>query len=1061
MKRFDALSINGINKGVENVVKIFINEISVSFLVDCGANISLIDVSIATKLNLMDQLDVDDVIGETANGSHLDIRGSCNVTVNIGNRKFLHRVYVAKLTRNGICGQDILSKIGLFISASDGKPPAIVCFLEKKEYHLMLLDKYKDVFDKPLRQCEVKTKSNFCIVDTGTSEAIQCRVRKNKKTDEAFIKTEVIRLLGEGVISESHSAWRSQPLVVDKLGGGLRMCINKAVNACTKTDAFPLPPMSHVIDKIQHSSVYSKIDLKQCYYQLPLIKEDREKTAFYACDNSYEFNRVPFGLKNAVALCFRVLLSIFNNRDGIILFTDDILVCGVDQKDHDKKLEGMLHLIRANNICLNKKKCLFSQTKINYLGFIFEKGTKRPDPERLGSIKSFILPKEASSLQRFLGMTGFFQNYIQNYSNLVHPLQNKLKDFGVWTPTEIIEFEDVKQNIVDAILYIPEPNEKLYLRTDASDTCISGILCNGNNRPIMCCSRVLSISEKNYDIVEKEALAIFFSVIKCRDFLLGRKFVIYSDHKPLQFLFNGDKSSPKVIRWRLQLLEFDFEVQHISGKENAAADCLSRVAAVSLNDFFITVNDIKRAQVYCSECKDIKLVLEKRFAKKPAQLSIKIWQIKSRLSIKNEICYVDEKIFVPYKSRLKLLTAAHGGHLGIDGTYERLRNTFFWPKIRKECVEFVKQCRICALAKPRYVQPTRTNIVCKCPFETLAIDFCGPLDKSDGFEYMLVVVDVYSRYTWAFATKTMETYIVIHHLKSLFSMFGVPDSILSDRGTNFESHDFKNFCFKLGIKKLTTTAYNPKCNGICERTNKTLKSFMKQFIIQDKLPRNSWSKLLNSALFEMRTAVHFTTNFRPCDLLFTFQCRGRVPFLNGKDKNAAVENILKNRDCSKYNQSKKQVTFKMGEQVLVKPPPRRFGQHENPRLVKIREDHEQYVVVEKDNTIDKVAKCRVAKLPQPFFNVDKKSKSLELKENFSTTAKEVYHNFTDSADDESGEEFTTVEAGDATNVSINGQPEEIETSTTLQEVNRRSGRLRRVPQRFHGYSLACVSVPDL
>ena len=217
-------------------------------------------------------------------------------------------------------------------------------------------------------------------------------------------------------------------------------------------------------------------------------------------------------------------------------------------------------------------------------------------------------------MQKFIGMVGFFSNFIQNYSDLIEPLYARLKKFNKWADSEKLCFQELKDGVLKVMLHIPDPDKNLNLYTDASDTGISGVLVSKKGKPVQFMSRKLTAAEARYDIVEREALAVYWSVNKAKSFLIGRHFKLYTDHKGLQYIFNNEKASPKVIRWRLNLQEFDFEVCYYRGSENVAADFFSRINVMQEFPFGnIALEEIRLKQSFCKETKLIKEAVIKSF----------------------------------------------------------------------------------------------------------------------------------------------------------------------------------------------------------------------------------------------------------------------------------------------------------------------------------------------------------------------------------------------------------------------------------------------------------------
>ena len=225
---------------------------------------------------------------------------------------------------------DILRQLNIKLSVNEEQ----ICLLASNFLH-----QYADIFNKPLADSYLKNYEIFEIIPIENPKPMRVPVRQFSSADQKVISEKVADLLSNGVIETSFSPWRCLPVVVDKKDGSKRMTINyKPVNFQTKFDAFPLPVIEELIPNLANCSVFSKLDFSQFYHQIPLIDSDREKTSFFADGNLFQYTRLPFGLKNAVAACSRIMNDIFASINGCVVYLDDILVFGETKEDHDDAL---------------------------------------------------------------------------------------------------------------------------------------------------------------------------------------------------------------------------------------------------------------------------------------------------------------------------------------------------------------------------------------------------------------------------------------------------------------------------------------------------------------------------------------------------------------------------------------------------------------------------------------------------------------------------------------------------------------------------------------------------
>jgi len=346
----------------------------------------------------------------------------------------------------------------------------------------------------------------------------------------------------------------------------------------------------------------------------------------------------------------------------------------------------------------------------------------------------------------------------------------------------------------------------------------------------------------------------------------------------------------------------------------------------------------------------------------------KAWRVRGDLALKDHIIMTEgDRYFVPYRMRLKVLTVGHGAHCGVEQTISRIRSKFFWPGLNEAVKQFVAECRTCALVKPSFISPDASPLLVKSPLEVMACDFIGPLPISFGCKYALVVVDLHSRYPFLFPLTDMKVNSVIKCFKKIFSFVGFPNAILSDRGSNFESYDFKNFLSGFGIKKLRTHAYRPSGNGICERVNGVLKKSMKSYLTERSFSANEWVKSIDHVLLQYRTTPHTVTKCRPVDLMFSFNARGYLPH-QPFETSKAVESDLAAKEVTKARLDKKSSNrcFAPGEEVIVKDP---YGKKfcVEKRVFKILKQIDNFTCEIKDTcspfSISRISTSRLSKVP--------------------------------------------------------------------------------------------------
>ena len=423
-------------------------------------------------------------------------------------------------------------------------------------------------------------------IDTQGARPIAQRPYRLPIAYETEVNRQLSQMLEEGIISRSKSPWASPMVVVKKKDQGLRICIDyRKLNSVTVGDSFPLPSIEELLLKVRNAKFFSTLDLKQGYHQITVNPSDRCKTAFTGGDVLYEYNRLPFGLKNGPShfsrLVNAILAPIINS--AVLVYLDDIIIVGDTIEEHTANLIKVLEILKKYNLKCSLKKCKFFQQSVEFLGHIVTPEGLRPVHDKISAIRNFPVPRNARDVSSFLGLSGYYRKFVHNYAFISRPLDRLRKsEKFVWT-TECQEaFDKLRKKLSsDDILMFPRFDRPFLVTCDASSVAIGGVVSQlddrGDERPISFCSRALKGAELNYSTTDREALAIKFVLERHRYFLLGYKVKIKSDHQPLRYLFLKSDLSSRHARWLDSVLEFDIcDFEYIIGKSNKVADALSR-----------------------------------------------------------------------------------------------------------------------------------------------------------------------------------------------------------------------------------------------------------------------------------------------------------------------------------------------------------------------------------------------------------------------------------------------------------------------------------------------------
>jgi len=423
-------------------------------------------------------------------------------------------------------------------------------------------------------------------INTGDNKPVSRKPYRANEEKEKMIKEELDKMIKDGVVRESESPWSSPVVIIDKKDGSKRFCIDyRWVNIITETDAYPLPRIDDLLEQFRGAEWFSSIDLASGYWQIEMDEKDRKKTAFTCHLGLYEFNVMPFGLKNAPPTFQRMMNKILREwlREFVVVYIDDIMIYSKTFEEHLEQVEKVLKKLKKKSKF--NEKCKWGEQNIGFLGHRVGKDGLKPDPGKIEKIRDIKIPTTVREVRAVLGLFSYYRKFVEGFSKIAKPLNELLKKESEfkWGERQQKAFEELKERLIKhPILEYPNFEKEFILITDASGEGLGAVLSQlndqGKEAVIAYGSKSLKPAEKNYVVTEQECLAIVWGIEHFHKYLVGRKFTIVTDHSALKTLQTSKiPKKGRRARWMMELQQYDFEIKHRAGKNNGNADALSRL----------------------------------------------------------------------------------------------------------------------------------------------------------------------------------------------------------------------------------------------------------------------------------------------------------------------------------------------------------------------------------------------------------------------------------------------------------------------------------------------------
>lgn len=416
---------------------------------------------------------------------------------------------------------------------------------------------------------------------------VRSRPYRVSPRQKEIMEAEVKRMLELGVIEPAESDFTSPLILVEVPGKDPRPCVDyRKLNAITRDQTYPIPNIEERVEKVSRAKFISTLDLVRGYWQVPLSERASRYAAFVSPLGTFRPKMLSFGLKNA-PFCFSNLMDRVLNGlgDFAVPYLDDIAIFSDTWADHVEHLRAVLERLRDAGLTVRAEKCQIGKAEVSYLGHIVGQGCRRPADVKITAVTDYPRPTTKTEIRAFLGLAGYYQHYIRDYSNIASPLTDALRK----TEPNEVKWDDVKEkafcSLKEAltnrpVLAAPDYNRTFIVQCDASDRGVGAVLCQlderGRERPILFISRKLTGREQTYSASEKECACLVWAIQKLSCYLAGSRFVVETDHCPLTWLQQMSSKNGRLLRWSLTLQPYNFEIRYKRGSENGNADGLSR-----------------------------------------------------------------------------------------------------------------------------------------------------------------------------------------------------------------------------------------------------------------------------------------------------------------------------------------------------------------------------------------------------------------------------------------------------------------------------------------------------
>jgi putative transposase len=608
----------------------------------------------------------------------------------------------------------------------------------------------------------------------------------------------------------------------------------------------------------------------------------------------YEFTTSPMGLLGCPASFQRLMEMVTKDLPNVIVYIDDILVHSKTHRQHQQILSQLFQRLSQHNLKIRLEKCHFATTEVEYLGFKLTPKGVLPGTDKTKAIKDATPPSTVHQVRQFLGLCNFFRQHIKQFALRSHPLTVLTRKDCPWKggplpPDALKAFNELKSCLTSQpIVSFPKKNLQYALITDAATgddnhpggmgAILTQVDKDGKFYVIAYASKKIEKHEKNYTPFLLEMYAAVWGMEHFSHHLRGKRFLLFTDHKPLEKL--GKVHTKTLYRIQEAMLNYDFEIHYRKG-DDMPADYLSR-NILAIND---DIDHICQQQKEDPQLSNIINYLKTGQIPNNKEGKILISKYASRCYLEDDLLYI--RFFDPVighrslvcipKTLITPLCAKYhqswyGGHEGIIKMKQRLLNRYFWPNMEKDLQKEIENCHQCQTRRKDDTAKAhlRPLPIPSEPNQRIHADLFGPLKTSEkGKKFILVITDAFTKYVELVATENKEADTIANHIfNNWICRFGIPVELVTDQGKEFTAQVCSRLWSKLEMIHSTTTARHPQTNAQAEVVNKTIARYLSAFVDESTL---DWEAYLPALMFSYNTSFHRAIKTSPFFLTYGMQ----------------------------------------------------------------------------------------------------------------------------------------------------------------------------------------------